>query len=74
MRLMYVHAYQSFVWNHAASERIRLYGTKNVVVGDIVLLDGELNEVDEDEPVNTMVMSYLPTQVLYISVLTFLQF
>lgn len=58
---MYVHAYQSYVWNHAASERIRLYGTKNVVVGDVVLLSGELNEVDEDEPLDVMVISDVST-------------
>jgi len=34
-RMMYAHAVQSYVWNHAASERIRQYGVK-MVIGDIV--------------------------------------
>lgn len=38
LRLMYVHAYQSLVWNFAVGERWKLYGDK-VAEGDLVLVN-----------------------------------
>jgi tRNA(Glu) U13 pseudouridine synthase TruD len=37
MRSMYMHAWQSWCWNTAVSERIRRYGPDKVVAGDLVL-------------------------------------
>ncbi|KAL5156087.1 Multisubstrate pseudouridine synthase 7 [Glycine soja] len=36
LRMLYVHSYQSYLWNHAASKRVQKYGTENVVSGDLV--------------------------------------
>lgn len=38
LRLMYAHAYQSLVWNHAVGERWKLFGN-NVVGGDLVMVN-----------------------------------
>ncbi|TQS37129.1 hypothetical protein Golomagni_02407 [Golovinomyces magnicellulatus] len=40
LRLMYVHAYQSFVWNEVASERWARYNNK-VSTGDLVLIESK---------------------------------
>lgn len=43
MRMMYIHAYQSYVWNFVATYRWSRYGP-NVVEGDLVLVDGRKDE------------------------------
>lgn len=40
LRMMYGHAYQSYVWNTVASERIKRFGMKPIV-GDLVILENE---------------------------------
>ncbi len=50
LKLMYVHAYQSLVWNFAIGERWRLFGNQ-VVEGDLVLV----NEHKEKEPASVTV-------------------
>ena len=39
MRSMFVHAFQSFVFNRAASHRVEVGGKKEVMVGDLVLTE-----------------------------------
>lgn len=60
LRLMYVHAYQSFVWNTVAGKRWEVFGDR-VVEGDLVVVGekeehqngtAKVDEVDEDgEPI-----------------------
>lgn len=45
-RTMWVSSYQSYVWNIAASERLRLYG-KKVVQGDLVDVEGHVELVND---------------------------
>lgn len=51
LRSMYLHAYQSHVWNHVASKRWETHGEK-VVAGDLVIADNEAQSAfagkDED--------------------------
>ncbi|EIW82095.1 tRNA pseudouridine synthase D [Coniophora puteana RWD-64-598 SS2] len=59
LRLMYIHAYQSYVWNAIVSERIRIHGCDKPVPGDLVFTaeggkvlesegEGDEMRVDED--------------------------
>lgn len=43
IRLMYIHAYQSFVWNQIVSRRISQFG-RDVIVGDLVY-DGQEEDI-----------------------------
>lgn len=40
LRMMYVHSYQSYLWNHAASMRVQKHGIGQVIVGDLVFCKG----------------------------------
>lgn len=60
MRMMYIHAYQSYVWNYVATRRWSKHGPK-VIEGDLVLVtdtprhespDGEYNPYDDDDDDN----------------------
>ena len=45
LRLMYVHAYQSLVWNVAASQRWKRFGP-SVIEGDLVLINEHQDKVE----------------------------
>ena len=45
LRLMYVHAYQSLVWNVAASERWKRFGS-SVIEGDLVLVKDHTDKIE----------------------------
>ncbi|XP_047949456.1 multisubstrate pseudouridine synthase 7-like [Salvia hispanica] len=44
LRMMFVHSYQSYLWNHAASMRVQNYGMHQVVLGDLVYCKEEDND------------------------------
>lgn len=51
IRLIYIHAYQSFIWNHVVSRRMKQFGT-NVVVGDLVYDKQNCKDITRDETTN----------------------
>ena len=46
---MYVHAYQSYIWNNVVSERIRIYGCDAPVVGDLIIKDEDSISNDNED-------------------------
>jgi tRNA pseudouridine13 synthase len=61
MRIFWIHAYQSLIWNCAATERIKLYGTK-AVKGDLYFEDdcegqSEVKVVVSDEEESAVKLS-----------------
>ncbi|KAF8845835.1 tRNA pseudouridine synthase D [Paxillus ammoniavirescens] len=57
LRLMYIHAYQSYVWNAIVSERVRMHGADKAVPGDLVFEEEPSSraaqDADEELEVNT---------------------
>ncbi|KAL2261907.1 hypothetical protein VTK26DRAFT_3031 [Humicola hyalothermophila] len=51
MRMMYIHAYQSYVWNYVATRRWSKYGPK-VIEGDLVLITGARRQDTPDDVYN----------------------
>ena len=49
LRLMYVHAYQSYVWNAIVSERIRVHGSDKAIVGDLAFDTGNTTDQDTED-------------------------
>ncbi|KAM8973965.1 pseudouridylate synthase 7 homolog isoform 2-T2 [Pelodytes ibericus] len=67
-RLMYIHSYQSYVWNNMVSKRIEEYGLK-VVPGDLVLKGATAVPVEESNidsySINDVVMPLPGFDVIY---------
>jgi tRNA pseudouridine13 synthase len=45
-RHLYVHAYQSFLWNRAATHRVQALGADAAVAGDLVMSSGAAANAD----------------------------
>ena len=48
-RIIFIHAYQSYIWNKVTSDRFKLFGRK-VLIGDLVSSESDLgSDIDEEE-------------------------
>ena len=48
---MYIHAYQSYVWNAIVSERIKMHGADKPVAGDLVFDEPSTAKAESDEDI-----------------------
>lgn len=60
--MMYVHAWQSYIWNRAVSERIKMLGPNAIVAGDLVFADadGSNSAAPPEQPIDTPVPTKIP--------------
>uniref|UniRef100_A0A674I8C9 Pseudouridylate synthase 7 homolog n=1 Tax=Terrapene triunguis TaxID=2587831 RepID=A0A674I8C9_9SAUR len=67
-RLMYIHSYQSYIWNNMVSKRIEEYGLK-AVSGDLILKGGTAVHIEEadvdDYTIHDIVMPLPGFDVIY---------
>lgn len=66
-RLMYCHAYQSYIWNRVASKRVAKFGTQ-VLVGDLIRTEtGDVKVVEkaEDFTIHDVLLPLPGHQILY---------
>lgn len=64
--MMYIHAYQSYVWNAIVSERIKRYGHEAPVLGDIVYDDEKSGDEDEaEQPMEQSIRGTLFPAILF---------
>jgi len=48
MKRMYINAFQSYLWNKVASERVRRFGVNTVVVGDLVVIKDDTGKTAKE--------------------------
>ncbi|KAL4081653.1 pseudouridine synthase [Scleroderma yunnanense] len=62
LRLMYIHAYQSYVWNAVVSERIRIYGCDKAVPGDLVFEEEQSTKNSECDELSDDIVTAEPVE------------
>ncbi len=66
-RHLYVHAYQSFLWNTAATHRVQTYGIDAAVAGDLVIpLGTTCGAFPAPDPYTPMSLKALITPLLLV--------
>lgn len=53
LRTMYVHAYQSYIWNRMVTERVKRFGLDKPVIGDLVFIDNTGEDEKKEDVVDS---------------------